>query len=279
MQIGFCERQIANFLSRAGVESPGFCAKRLLQFVVDKQGVDYLLYREKELAPAELVQIASLVQRRANGEPLAYILGSWGFYENEFIVSPATLIPRPETEQLVELALQLCKKDFIFFADLGCGCGCIGLSLLIKRPSWYGLLLEREAAAIQVAYKNANHLVPRAQCLLGDIFSLPLARESLDLVISNPPYIAYSEKKDVMDETLAWEPHSALFSESGGLAHLQAVMIEAYRILRSGGWVIVEHGWRQGNEVAGLMRKAGFAACSSYKDLAGLDRCCVGQKL
>lgn len=273
------ERQVALMLKKAGVESPGLCARRLLEKTANLSNTAYLLAARQRLTSRQIEMLEALTARRLAGEPLAYILGEQGFYDHIFKVNSATLIPRPETEMLVDMALKICVQSDFKFADLGCGCGCIGLSILAKRPQWLGFLVDNSPSALAVAKSNAAIIFPGAVCIRADIFNLPFASESLDLIVSNPPYIGHDEKNEVDRETLAWEPHFALFSEQNGLSHLHAIIRSAWRILRPGGALLLEHGWQQKNDVLELLAKYGFGQRRDFPDLAGHDRCSMGIKI
>lgn len=272
----FCEleRQARLMLAKAGVDSPGLCARVLTAHVAGCDRTAYLLAEEREATPKQQELQRELVRRRGRGEPLAYILGKKEFYKYEFVVSPAVLIPRPETELLVELALAHVSAQTASFADLGCGSGCIGVSLLRDRPAWRGILLESSQEALAVAKINAAGV--EAVLLRADMFAAPLRPQSCDLVVSNPPYIGPDE--NVMGETLAYEPGLALFSGEGGLAHIRAVISCASAALKPGGWLILEHGWRQEQAVGEMLLRRGFGECRSHADLAGLPRCAMARK-
>lgn len=265
-------------LTEAGVDSPGLCARLLTAYAAGVDKIGYILSADQELDSDKAARLESLLARRAAGEPMAYILGVREFYGLPFQVTAATLTPRPETELLVEQALLRLSEDEITFADLGCGSGCIGGTLLHMRAAWRGILADSSAAALEVATANVRALGLDAAIIQADIFSLPFAQGGLDLIVSNPPYISRAESSLVMWETLAYEPHCALFSESDGLAHLHAIIDQAGYCLRKGGWVILEHGDRQGGPVKNMLLAAGFANILDLPDLAMRPRCAIAQK-
>ena len=273
------ERAARRILAKAGVDSPGLCARVLACKAAGLDRISCILAAEEELAPDRAACLSGLVARRARGEPLAYILGEREFYGLSFRVSEATLTPRPETEMLVEEALRLCPQATLRFADLGCGSGCIGATLIHERPGWHGILADASLPALEIARANAERLGIQADIVQADIFQLPFAASSLDLVVSNPPYIGRQDERLVMWETLAYEPHCALFSEKEGYAHLEAVIAGAAACLKSGGWLVVEHGDRQGSAVVEMLAAAGFGQIRDLPDLASLPRCALGQKL
>ncbi|MBD5539051.1 MAG: peptide chain release factor N(5)-glutamine methyltransferase, partial [Desulfovibrio sp.] len=257
MRLGEYERRIAEQLTKAGVDSPRLCARLLCAHALGLDKLGVTLAPERTLDDAEAARLQALAARRATGEPLAHITGWREFFGREFRVTRHTLVPRPETELLVETALDLLPAGPLMFADMGTGGGCIGITLACERPMWRGLLLENSRKALAMARENAAALLPggetRLTCVQGDLFAPPLRSRALDLVISNPPYISEGERDCVMDEVLRFEPASALFSPEAGLAHLAAVCEAAIRLLRPGGLVILEHGAGQGGAVRGLM--------------------------
>lgn len=281
MRLGEYERQMARELTEAGVDSPRLCARLLCAHALGLDKLGVALAPERELDEAEVARLAALAARRAMGVPLAHITGVREFFGRDFHVTRHTLVPRPETELLVETALELLPRGGVSFADLGAGSGCIGVTLACERPLWRGLLLEKSGEALAVARENAQALLDsgkaRLACVRGDLFAPPLGARSLDLVISNPPYIGEGERGEVMDEVLRFEPASALFSPEGGLAHLAAVCEAARRLLRPGGLLILEHGAGQGAAVRGLMTRRGLVDIETRRDLAGLERCTLAR--
>ncbi|WP_297829027.1 peptide chain release factor N(5)-glutamine methyltransferase [uncultured Desulfovibrio sp.] len=283
MRLKDYERDAARRLTEAGVDSPRLCAQLLAGHVLGMDRLHCVLAAERKLTPAELHDLEILTARRATGEPLAHILGAREFFGRSFLVTLHTLIPRPETELLVETALELLPaRHPLLFADLGSGSGCIGVTLCLERPQWRGLLLELSAPALDVACENAVRLgaAARLKALRADMRAVPLRAAACDLVVSNPPYIAEAERGEVMDEVLRFEPHSALFSPQNGLAHLRAAVSQAARILRSGGLLLLEHGARQGPAVREFLSSASaFTGIAARRDLAGLDRCTLARKV
>ena len=281
MRLHEYERKIARQLTEAGVDSPRLCARLLCAHALGLDKLGVALAPERALDDAEARRLEVLARRRATGEPLAHITGRREFFGRPFRVTRQTLIPRPETELLVETALELLPQGPLTFADLGAGSGCIGVTLACERPLWRGVLLEKSAGALSVARDNAALLLgveqERVTLVAGDLFAPPFRAGSFELVISNPPYIGAGERGEVMDEVLRFEPASALFSPADGLAHLAAVCGAARRVLRPGGRIILEHGAGQGGAVRGLMAASGFAAVETRRDLAGLERCTLGR--
>lgn len=282
-------RQAVARLRAAHDDSPHVCARALAQAATGLDRTGLLLAGNTPPPPDQVARFDALVTRRCHGEPLAHILGRREFYGRDFTVSPATLIPRPETELLVELALDHMRRLEAShdegapprLADLGTGTGCIGITLLCERPCWQALLMDISPAALSIVRRNAqrHHVASRALCLLGDMLAPPLAPRRLRLLVSNPPYIAPDERPEVMPEVLLHEPHDALFSPENGLAHLRAVCRAARHALVPGGVLLLEHGWRQGPAVRDLLTASGFVSVASHADLAGHERCSQGISL
>ncbi|GAB3026414.1 peptide chain release factor N(5)-glutamine methyltransferase [Oleiagrimonas citrea] len=215
----------------------------------------------------------ALLQRREQGEPVAYILGRRGFWHLDLEVTPDTLIPRPETELLVELALQRMPQDVpLKVVDLGTGSGAIALALASERPQAQVTAVDVSASALQVARRNAlANGLERVEFLQGDWYG-PLADRQFDLIVSNPPYIEHDDAH-VGQGDLRFEPRGALVSGADGLDAIRVLVTGARRHLRARGWLLMEHGWKQGPAVRALLTDDGgfthvFTAC----DLEGRER-------
>ena len=273
-------------LTKAGVDSPRLCAEVLARETLkgDPSGSARLfciLETGRELTASEENAFQALVARRATGQPLAQIIGRKEFYGRDFVVTQHTLIPRPETELIVDNALELLPEERLSFADLGTGTGCIGITLAAERSDWNGILLDICPNAIAVATQNAErHSVgSRITALRADMRTPPLKAESLRLLVSNPPYIADAERHMVMDEVLHNEPHSALFSENNGLLHLKAAVDAAALALQNGGWILLEHGANQADAVREMLTATGiFKKIENKRDIAQLNRCTLARK-
>jgi release factor glutamine methyltransferase len=219
----------------------------------------------------------AMVVRREAGEPVAYLTGRRGFWSLDLEVDGAVLIPRPETELLVELALQRLPADApLHVADLGTGSGAIALALACERPQARVDAVDASADALAVARRNAARLGLRNVALHhGDWFA-PLAGMRYDLVASNPPYIARHDPH-LREGDLRFEPAAALASGDDGLDAIRRIARDAPGFLAPGGWLLLEHGWDQGDAVRALLHGAGLAQVETYRDLEGRDRACVGR--
>jgi release factor glutamine methyltransferase len=245
-------------------------ARILLAAATGFSQASVMAYPEREL-PAEMQrQFLDFVQRRQRGEPVAYILGRKEFYGLELSVNPAVLIPRPETELLVDLALQ---RPFSSVVDLGTGSGAIALALKHHRPKARVLAVDASAAALSVAQRNAvKHALEiefRHGCWLE-----PLAGERFDLIVANPPYVA---EGDPHLRDLGFEPHGALVSGRDGLDAIREIAREAPRHLAPGGWLLLEHGMGQEGAVQALLSQAGLEELASCPDLARIPRVAGGK--
>jgi release factor glutamine methyltransferase len=212
----------------------------------------------------------ALVRRRALGEPIAYITGTRDFWSLTLEVTPATLIPRPETELLVELVLERLPLGGSV-ADLGTGSGAIALAIASERRDASVSAVDASRAALMVAQRNAEvHHLQRVRFAEGDWFA-PLHGERFDIVVSNPPYIEEGDAHLAQGD-LRFEPGSALASGSDGLTDIRRISQASPLYLKPGGWLLLEHGWKQGAAVRDILVRAGFTAPFTAQDLEGRDR-------
>ena len=229
------------------------------------------------LAPAHAERFAALVARRAAGEPVAYLTGRRGFWTLDLQVGPDTLIPRPETELVVELALErIPAGQASRVADLGTGSGAIALAIASERPLASVLATDASAAALEVARANAAAAGLHNVALRHGNWFAPLAGERFDLVASNPPYIAAGDPH-LGQGDLRHEPASALASGRDGLDDIRAIIAAAPAHLVPGGWLLLEHGHDQGAAVRDLLRQAGFAEVVTALDLEQRGRVSLGR--
>lgn len=223
------------------------------------------------LPPGRLAGLNRLAARRLAGEPMAYLLGSREFYGRRFRVSPAVLIPRPETEHLLEAALARLPHNGRLW-DLGTGSGIIAVTAALERPDAEVRASDISEAALAVAAANAEVLGARVAFACGSWFAAQPASGGLfDVLVSNPPYI---EAGDVhlQQGDLRFEPPAALTDFADGLRHIRHLAEEGRRYVRTGGWLLLEHGWNQGEAVRGILHGCGWQAVETLPDLAGLDR-------
>ncbi len=250
-------------------------ARALLRQQLDCSTAHLLAWPERALEAGQWQAFVEQVQRRAAGEPLAYLLGECEFYGRLFAVTPAVLIPRHDTELLVELALErLPPHTPAQVLDLGCGSGVVAISLALERPQAQVLALDASRAALEVAQANALRLQAELSFIHSDWFAQldrAHAEHRFALIVSNPPYIA-ADDPHLSRGDLRFEPHSALAAGERGLDDLQRIIAAAPAYLRPSGWLLLEHGHQQGAAVRDLLRAAGFSAVASWRDLAGHER-------
>jgi release factor glutamine methyltransferase len=271
------ELKRARALLRTASASPRLDAELLLARVLRKDRG--FLYAYPELCPgdAERTAFAGLLARRAQGEPMAYILGSREFRDLELRVTPATLIPRPETELLVEQALlRIPRQATARVADLGTGSGAVALALARERPRAWVTATDADPEALQVAAGNARRLgIANLELALGSWYE-PLAGARFDLIVSNPPYIPASDPHLGRGD-LRFEPRAALAAGPLGLDALTEIIAGAMAHLQPGGRLLLEHGYDQAEAVSGLLREAGFRDIEGLEDLAGQPRVALGR--
>ncbi len=262
---------VAELLAQADLPdsgSPALDAELLLCKVLGK-GRSYL--RSWPDAQPNAVQVAAfhaLLARRHAGEPIAYLLGERGFWTLDLQVSPATLIPRPDTERLVELALELGPQGPAAVLDLGTGSGAIALALAAERPDWKLTGSDRVADAVALAQRNAERLqLGNVRFVLSHWFA-ELQGQRFELIISNPPYIAADDPHLALGD-VRFEPRSALVSGADGLDDIRHLVSTASAHLQPGGWLLLEHGWQQAEAVAELLHARGYQQVESWRDLGG----------
>ena len=255
-------------------------ARRLLEHVVACTHADLIAYPERELSAAQAARFANVLVRREAGEPLAYLLGSAFFKGLEFAVSPAVLIPRPDTEVLVDQALKQAQAmGAPRIVDLGTGSGIIAI-LLARLCPWAAVsAVELSAAALECARDNARRHSVEIRFLEGDWFG-PLGAERFDLIVSNPPYVADGDPH-LQQNGLPFEPQDALSDGvpgGDGMACIRTLIQGARKHLLPGGWLLIEHGYDQAVEVRDLLRAAGFAELASWCDDAAIERVSGGRQ-
>jgi len=223
-----------------------------------------------ELTNTELKRLDELIQQRQQGKPFAYLSGSQGFYHLDFKVSPATLIPRSETELLIDIAIDLFKPNqLIDVIDLGTGSGVIAITLADKCPSWRISATDKSKEALKIAKKNTTKDINFYHSSWFD----KLTGKTFDLIVSNPPYLA---ENDSHLESLKYEPIEALISGKDGLDDIKEIIQNAPKYLNQGGYLLLEHSDRQQNEIVELL-KLSFVNILTYQDLNGLDRVILAQ--
>lgn len=271
--VTLAERQLA----AAGVDSPRLSAELLAAKAFGLTRLGLIMQAKEPPAEAGLAEFNALITRRALGEPAAYILGEKEFFGLNFRVTPDVLIPRPETELVVEAAQRFFPPEAALrFADFGTGSGALAVALAHEFPAAQGLAIDLSSTALDIARQNAqaNGVADRLAFLHADFTRLALAPESLDLVVSNPPYVTEAEYAELSPEVRSFEPRSALVSPEAGLWHLRLLLPVAVGALREGGLFLCELGCGQGAAALALAAEQGGSLenASILKDYAGLDR-------
>ncbi|MBP9804194.1 MAG: peptide chain release factor N(5)-glutamine methyltransferase [Candidatus Accumulibacter sp.] len=254
-------------------------ARLLVEHLAPCTHADLIAHPQRLLAAAQVSRLEALVKRRAAGEPLAYLLGSAEFHGLTFLVTPAVLIPRPETELLVELAVQHLRcLPVPRIVDLGTGCGVVAVTIGHLCPGALVTAVDRSRAALEVACVNSRRHAVEVEFLASDWYSA-LADAHFDLIVANPPYVADADPH-LQQDGLQFEPPMALTDGvvgGDGLACIRVIVDGAAQHLVRGGGLLIEHGYDQAAEVRHLLQQAGLSEVASWHDLAGIERVSGGR--
>lgn len=245
----------------------------LLSFVLKKERSYLLTWPENKLSDEQLLEFISLLSRRAEGEPIAYLVGVKEFWSLSFAVSKSTLIPRPDTETLIELILDLHADDKVLTClDLGTGTGAIALALASEKPLWQIDALDFNIEAVSLAQYNANNLsLTQVSIYQSDWFDSVDENKKFDLIVSNPPYIDDNDV-NLTQGDVRFEPKSALVASEQGLADIKHIANKARFFLNANGQLYFEHGFEQGLEVRNILTSLGYKHAQTVRDLNGHER-------
>lgn len=262
------------------LETPRVDAEWLLMHVVQCTRTRLLTHAEQTLTAQQSEEFKQAIMRRQTGEPVAYITGTRGFWTLDLHVTPDVLIPRADTELLVEQALELADNQAqLNVADLGTGSGAIALAIACERPNWRVFAVDSSPAALMLARKNARiNQLSHIEFYEGNWCDALPSDLVLDMVVSNPPYIDAADPH-LLSGDLRFEPMSALRAAENGLSDLRTLSAQAFMRLKPNGWVLFEHGYNQGPAVRSLLQQSGFSKIRTIVDHGGQDRVTMGQKV
>lgn len=269
---------VAELLAAARRRIPPGEARLLLGHLLGRDNAWLEAHRDDAVAPEVAQKMSALATRRAAGEPVAYLLGMREFYGRDFAVTPDVLIPRPETELLIDIAKEkLFAGDAANILDLGAGSGCLAVTLALELDWARVVAVDVSPAALAVARGNARRLGAQAQVdfVEGDWFA-GLSPQRFELIVANPPYVAAGDPH-LAEGDLRFEPQNALTDHADGLSAIRRIVAEAPRWLAPGGWLWIEHGYDQAAAVRELLAAAGFAEIEQRHDLAGIVRVSGGR--
>ncbi len=268
MTLATALHQGAELLARGGIDVPRLTAEVLLAYALHRDRTFLYAHPEQELREVEWIHYGRYLHERLKRKPTQYITRVQEFYGRPFLVTPDVLIPRPETEHLVELALPLARQNALTI-DVGTGSGAIAVSLALEAAATV-IAIEISTGALAIATRNARDLGADIRFVQGDALSA-IADDSAGLVVSNPPYVADKDREELQPEVRDWEPPIALFSGPEGLEFYRRLVPETARVLRPGGSLVVEVGAGQSDAVVGLFNKD-WDLREVARDLAGIER-------
>ncbi|QSI76259.1 peptide chain release factor N(5)-glutamine methyltransferase [Niveibacterium microcysteis] len=267
---------LGDALALAHGRVPASEARLLLREASGERAATIVGFPERPLSDVAAQCFVDWIARREAGEPVAYLLGEREFYGRVFRVSPAVLIPRPDTELLVEQALLHLPDGAPRVLDLGTGSGAIAITIALEAPHAQVSAVDVSAAALSVARENAERLGAQVRWFEGP-WCTPVQGEVFDLIASNPPYVA-AEDPHLAQGDVRFEPPGALASGPDGLSDIRIITTEAWACLKPGAWLLFEHGYDQGDAVRALMLAAGYTDCVTLKDLGDNDRVTLGRR-
>ncbi len=269
-----CERLLVSAALAIGGDTPRLDAELLLSHLTGWTRTSFRAWPERQPSAQIVSDFRILVQRRVAGEPVAHLLGQQEFWSLAFEVNAATLIPRPDTECLVEAALELPIAEQATVLDLGTGTGAIALALASERSGWVVRACDSQQQAVELAAHNALALGFPVTVVLSNWFA-DLPSENYDLIVSNPPYVAEGDQHLNLGD-VRFEPESALVSGPDGLNDIRHLVSAAPDWLNNGGWLLIEHGFDQGPAVRNLYSRAGFDDIETRQDYGQRDRFTLG---
>ena len=280
VSIGTAIKEATGKLRAPGVDQPQLDAALLLSHILGCNRSFLIAHDDQRLSPGQLQAFATLIARRAGGEPLQYLTGHQEFFKLDFAVTPDVLIPRPETELIVEAGLELFPDNADFtFADIGTGSGCVAISILHERRNARATAIDESAAALKVAEHNAarHHVIDLMRFVQSDLFTQSPHAEVFDLIVSNPPYVPDSELISLQREVQR-EPRSALSGGADGLSVIRRLLAEAAQHLSTGGHLIFEFGINQDQAITDLVAETVWELIEIRRDLQQIPRIIILRK-
>ncbi len=262
------------YLGQKGIESPRREAEELLAHLLDTSRMDLYLDLQRPLTRKELAEFKTLVKRRTRGEPLQYITGRQGFWKHEFLVESGVLIPRPDSEVLVQAVVEeLREMEAPLILDIGTGTGCLIISILADLPTARGVALDTDQKALDLTRRNALRIgvADRLHLVRGDLLT-PFKKGGFQAIVSNPPYIAPQEWDTLPREVKEYEPPGALRGGEKGLYYISQIIAHAWEYLVPGGLLVMEMGWQQKEKVEMLFKGKPYRNLEFLRDLGGRDR-------
>lgn len=264
-------------LEAADTPSPRLSAELLLMFSLNCNRAYLFTYPERELASEELARYEEAIARRCIGEPAQYITGHQEFYGRDFIVTPAVLIPRPETEHVIEAALEIVPQNATWnILDIGTGSGCIAITLAKELPQSRLTAVDISPEAIEIAQANTARLEAKVEFRQSDLLSAIEPGRQFDMIVSNPPYVGECEADKVQRQVKDFEPHVAVFGGERGLDIIRRLVPQVWDHLKPGGWLLMEIGYSIAEPVHEIM--SGWSDFRVIPDLQGIPRVVVGRK-
>lgn len=265
--------QASEEFRHAGIDQPRREAASLLTFVLGRDRAFLVAHPEHRPEASQVAAFRALAARRADREPFHYITGEREFFGRDFLVEPGVLIPRPETELLVESAIEFLRtRNSPSFLEIGVGSGCISVSVLAEVAEAKAIAVDVSPIALRVAGANAarHGVVERLELLRGDLFAA--VNQKFDLIVSNPPYIPDNDLATLQPEVAKFEPHIALFAGDDGLEVVERIINEAGDLLLPGGVLLIEIGFGQADKVRDLLERSGWSSVEFIEDLQGIQR-------
>lgn len=273
-------KEAAVKLQAAGCETASLDASLLLAHIMGIPRQSLMLVHDKALNDNEIMLYGRAVERRVAKEPIAYITGSKEFWSLDFFVTRDTLIPRPDSETLIEAALKLVKNraKAISVLDIGTGTGCLLIALLKELPQASGVGVDINTGALAVAHRNAVHNAVDARAVFTESHWCDAVNGTFDLIISNPPYIAETDRDSLMQDVVSFEPHKALFAGTDGMDAYKALAPQVAARLNAGGFCVFEAGMGQAAAISDLLRAEGLVDGQTARDLQGIPRAVIAHK-